>query len=93
MRRSHNNYFANQIIDNLISAAESCDPVALNDFFSIAVESNLNHLDLIADHISGVDCLKRTNAILAGSILLGLFNHFASRKLRDRLRADKVYPG
>lgn len=85
--------YANQIIDNLISAAEACDPVAVNDFFSIAIESNLSHLELLSGQLSGIDTLKRTNAIMAGSILLGLFNHFAARKLRDGLGINQVYPG
>lgn len=93
MRRSNHPRYANQIIDNLISAADACDPSAVNDFFSIAIESNLSHLELMSEHLPGIDSMRRQNAILAGSILLGLFNHFAARKLRDSLGVEQIYPG
>lgn len=93
MRIQKSSPYANQLIDNLIKAAEACDPTAVNDFFSIAIEANLSHLELISAQLSGIDSLKRTNAILAGSILLGLFNHFAARKLRDGLGVHEVDPG
>lgn len=81
-----------QMVNTIIEAAEACDPVALNDFFQIAVESNLDHLELINDNLDPCESMKRQNAILAGSILLGLFNHFSARKLRDGLGIHEINP-
>jgi hypothetical protein len=78
-------YYANQLIDNLIKAAEQCDPVAINDFFSLTIEANLEHLDVIQETISIQERAKRQNALVNGSIMLSLFNHFAYRKITDGL--------
>jgi hypothetical protein len=85
MSRSHNTpRYANQIIDNLIKAAEICDPVAINEFFLLTIESNMEHLDVINGTISIEESAKRQHAIAQGSILLSLFNHFASKKISER---------
>jgi hypothetical protein len=77
-RRFHNNSaFANQLIDNIIKAAQSCDPEAINDFFDIAVDSNIEHLNLIDKTLPVDELIKRQRAISQGAVLLALFNHFA----------------
>jgi hypothetical protein len=95
MRSSHNKNKARtmQIVNTVIDAADACDPVALNDFFRIAIEANLSHLELINETLTPVESMKRQNALLAGSILLGLFNHFSTRKLRDGLGVHEINPG
>lgn len=76
-RNFRNPTFANQLIDNIIKAAESCDPQAINDFFRIAIDANTQHLNLIDATLSVEDLIKRQRAISQGAILLALFNHFA----------------
>lgn len=79
-RSSHNNkpsYFATAIIDRMIQAAEQCDPESINDFFAIAIDSNIEHLNLIDRTLTVEDLIKRQRAIAQGTILLALFNHFA----------------
>lgn len=81
MRSSHNNTrYANQLIDNIIKAADTCDPIAINDFFSIAIDSNIEHLNLIDSTLSVDEIVKRQRAIAQGTVLLALFNHFTLQK-------------
>lgn len=82
MRRSHNtkSYFANQVVDRMIKAAEQCDPEAINDFFSIAIESNTEHLNLIDRTLTAEDLIRRQRAIAQGAVLLALFNHFSAKQ-------------
>lgn len=82
-----------QVVNAVISAADACDPIALNDFFSIAIEANLNHLELIDETLPMAESVRRHNALMAGSIMLGLFNHFYARKLRDGLGVDEIKAG
>jgi hypothetical protein len=94
MRSSHNNSaHSMHVVNAVIAAADACDPVALNDFFSLAIDANLKHLELIDHTLPLSDSLKRHNAVMAGSLLLGLFNHFYSRKLRDGLGVDQIKAG
>lgn len=75
-----------EILEALAQAADSLDPVAVNDFFIAAIETNLNYLELVRENLSLVETMKRVNANLAGSILLGMFNHFAAQKFKDGLK-------
>jgi hypothetical protein len=76
-RTQNKSYFANQVIERIMKAAETCDPEAINDFFSIVIDSNIEHLNIIDPTLSADDLVKRQRAIAQGTILLALFNHFA----------------
>lgn len=75
-------YFAQQIVNRLIEAAETCDPEAINDFFALAIDANIEHLNIIDGTLSIHDTVRRQKAISNGATLLALFNHFA---LQQRL--------
>jgi hypothetical protein len=85
MRSSHNTMppFANQLINNLIQAAEICDPVLINEFFALAIDSNIEHLNLIDDTLSLDQLIHRQRVIHQGTLLLALFNHFATREIKN----------
>lgn len=90
---SNNPRYANQVIDNLIKAAELCDPVMINEFFSLTIEANLAHTRLISDQLSYPELAKRHAVLAQGSLLLSLFNHFASHKIRNGLISDGITVG
>lgn len=90
MRRSHNTM---QIIDAIIKAADICDPVAINEFFSLTIEANLAHTDLISDQLSYTELAHRQSVIAQGSIMLSLFNHFAAHNIRNGLIGDRISMG
>lgn len=77
--------YANQLIDRIIQAAETCDPEAINDFLGFAIESNLEHLNLIESTLTLPELIRRQKAISQGAVLLSLFNHFATRKIENGL--------
>lgn len=73
--------YANQVVDKIIDAANELDPVAVNDFFTFAIQMELTHLDLIRPTLSNSELLRRHRALSQGTILLTLFNHFSAQKL------------
>lgn len=87
MRSSHNrkSYFANQVVNNLINAAEICDPVLINEFFSLTIDANLEHLNLISENMSLPELMHRQRVISQGTLLLSMFNHFATRQVENGL--------
>lgn len=85
MRSSHKTVYANQLIDNLIKAAEMCDPTMINEFFSLTFEANVEHLNLIEDNLSLEELIHKQHVISQGAILLALFNHFATRQVQNGL--------
>jgi hypothetical protein len=84
--RDAKSYFANQVIDRMIKAAEQCDPEAINDFFAIAIDSNIEHLNVIDQTLSVDEIIKRQKAISTGATLLALFNHFALQQRFGEIR-------
>jgi hypothetical protein len=82
--------YANELIDTIIRAAEVCDPVAINEFLSLAIESELAHLNLISDQLSYSEIAHRHAILSHGAVLLSLFNRFATDKLRNGLIGNEV---
>lgn len=76
--------YANQVIDKLITAAETLDPIAVNEFFNNCIQAELCHLDLIRSTLTDSELLRRHLVLSQGGILLTLFNHFAASKPVNR---------
>lgn len=91
MRIQKSSPFANQLIENLIKAAELCDPVAINEFFLLAIHANIEHLNLISETLTLEEEIRRTKILTQGSLFLSLFNHFATRQIRDGLGLSEVH--
>ena len=90
---SKSSRYANQLVDTIINAAEMCDPVAINEFLSLTIESELAHTQLISDQLSYTELARRYEIIAQGSLLLSLFNHFAAGKLRNGLISNDISLG
>lgn len=84
--------YANQVIDALITAADALDPVLVNEFFSLAIDANLEHLNLIDNTLTITDLIHRQRIISQGTTLLSLFNHFATRKIQNGLSELSIPP-
>jgi hypothetical protein len=82
--------YANQVVDALIKASNTLDPVMVNEFFAITLEANLAHLELIKGTLSETELLRRHTILCQGSLFLSMFNHFAAKKGGDGLGVDKV---
>jgi len=92
-KRSSHNINSIQIVDAIIKAADVCDPVLINEFFDLTIQTELATLDVIKDTLTYSEMSRRQNVLIQGSILLSLFNHFAAKKLRDGLSIDQVRLG
>lgn len=82
MRRSHNTI---QVVDAIIKAADQLDPVLINEFFALTIETNMAHIEVMGNELSIKERSRRQDILCQGSLLLSLFNYFAAQKLRNSL--------
>lgn len=76
-----NSFYATHIVDALLKAAEQCDPEMINEFLSLSIDANTEHLNLIEDTLPLKEVIRRQRVISQGTMLLALFNHFATHKM------------
>jgi hypothetical protein len=84
MRRSHNPY-STALIDALIKVADQCDAELINEFLSLSIDLNLEHLDLIDDTLPLNELIHKQKVISQGNTLLTLFNCIHISKVKQGL--------
>jgi hypothetical protein len=71
-------------VDEILkTATEICDPIAIHEFLSLAVEVNIEHLNLIEDTLSLKELVHRQHVLSQGAILLGLFNSLHASQVNN----------